>query len=121
MRTADGLRALESGVAAGNEVRLEVDAVVCKNRLLAPEADPSRRSTAAAPTTVWPTADYIVDRFVARIDDGEARRTRAGVYRIWTGLFTGSAPRWKNMTVPRCGFRHVRPSDRVRVATVILE
>lgn len=73
------------------------------------------------PATVWQPGDYIVDRFTARIDDGEARRTPGGVYRIWIGLFTGVAPRWKNMPVSDAASDMYDPSDRVRIATVILE
>jgi hypothetical protein len=60
---------------------------------------PRSQIDGCCPTTVWQPGDYIVDRFDARIDDGEARRNPAGMYRIWTGLVTGAAPRWTDMPV----------------------
>jgi len=206
VRTADGFRVLEPPVTAGSEVRLVVDAALCKDPRLAAESDPIRRSIVRAepddirarpprpviwdrriqlvgwslpdrirsgqpfevalyykvlapidqvwdpawdqawkvfvhfdgasgragradheplggrcPMSSWQPGDYIVDRFTSQLDVGESRRAAPGSYRVWTGFFTGWAPRWTNLAVSEAPPELRDATDRVKIATVILE
>lgn len=48
------------------------------------------------PTSEWQTGDYIVDRHTVLAG---APGLGPGEYQVWTGLFTGQAPSWRNMKV----------------------
>jgi hypothetical protein len=71
--------------------------------------------------SAWQPGDYIVDRFTTLLDAGDARRATPGSYRVWTGFFTGWAPRWTNLPVTEAPAELRDPTDRIQVATVILE
>jgi hypothetical protein len=43
------------------------------------------------------------------------------VYHIWTGLFTGWAPRWVNMAVSEAPADRRDATGRIELATVIVE
>lgn len=61
------------------------------------------------------------DRFTVAIDRNDVRRRPAGVYHIWTGLFTGWAPRWVNMAVSEAPADRRDTAGRIELATVIVE
>jgi hypothetical protein len=49
------------------------------------------------------------------------QRRPAGVYHIWTGLFTGWARRWVNMAVSEAPADRRDATGRIELATVIVE
>lgn len=73
------------------------------------------------PTSTWQPGDYIVDRFTTQIAAGDARPARAGMYHIWIGFFTGWPAHWTNLAVSDAASDMYDRSDRVEVATLILE
>jgi exopolyphosphatase/guanosine-5'-triphosphate,3'-diphosphate pyrophosphatase len=68
------------------------------------------------PTSAWQPGEIIVDRFTAQIDAGQARRSPAGPYRIWIGLFTGRARAGRVCRsathLPTCTIRRVASGSR---------
>jgi hypothetical protein len=70
------------------------------------------------PTSTWQPGDYIIDRFSTRAGGGAFP---GGVYDVWLGFFTGSAPNWKNMTVTEAPGDMRDNVDRVKITTIGLD
>ncbi len=72
------------------------------------------------PTSTWQLGDYIIDR--TTVVAGGAGHP-LGTYELWIGFFTGTAPNYKNMPVSLVpdDMRDKNPTDRVKIATVILD
>jgi hypothetical protein len=47
--------------------------------------------------------------------------SNGGVFEVWTGFFTGSAPNWKNMTVSEAPGDMRDKDDRVKITTITLD
>jgi hypothetical protein len=70
------------------------------------------------PTTTWQPGDYIVDRFTVL---GLAPAYPSGNYDVWTGLFTGENPNWRNMTVSEAPPDMRDNADRVKITAIIVD
>lgn len=70
------------------------------------------------PTSTWQLGDYIIDRFTTSAGSGAFP---GGVYDVWLGFFTGSAPNWKNMTVSEAPGDMRDNVDRVKITTLGLD
>ncbi|MEZ4403468.1 MAG: hypothetical protein R3B06_25810 [Kofleriaceae bacterium] len=66
-------------------------------------------------TSFWQAGDYIVDRF--KVNAGNVSFNK-GPYTVYTGLFTGSNPNWRNMTVTS-GDKDA--NNRVKIGTLLLK
>ena len=69
-------------------------------------------------TGTWQKDDYIVDTYSV-IAGGPA--SPKGSYEVWTGLFTGSNPNWKNMPVSEAPGDMRDNADRVKITTITLD
>lgn len=69
------------------------------------------------PTTTWRAGQHVVDRFTITIPESAA----AGAYALWTGLFTGWAPRWINLPISDAPAAIRDSFDRIALGTVVVE
>jgi hypothetical protein len=69
-------------------------------------------------TGAWQKDDYIVDTYTVIAGGPTFPR---GPYEIWTGLFTGSNPNWKNMPVSEAPGDMRDNADRVKITTITLD
>ena len=69
------------------------------------------------PTSTWQAGDYIIDRHTVTAGNFP------GTYDVWTGLFTGSNPNFKNMPISEGpgDMRDPAGTDRIKMTTIVVE
>ncbi|HLL21648.1 MAG TPA: hypothetical protein VK427_05940, partial [Kofleriaceae bacterium] len=70
------------------------------------------------PTSTWQPGDYIIDK-VNVVAGGGGHPL--GKYELWIGFFTGTAPSFRNMSVSSAPADIKDATDRVKIATLILD
>lgn len=70
------------------------------------------------PTSTWQPGDFIVDRHTMKTGGGGYP---PGKYDLWVGFFTGSAPNFRNMTVSAAPGDMRDTTDRVKIASLLLD
>lgn len=66
-------------------------------------------------TNVWEAGDYIVDTYRVTSNHGALP---VGPYQLWVGLFTGTNPNFRNMSVSSAPAGSADGQQRVKIATV---
>jgi len=69
-------------------------------------------------TSMWQQGDYIIDKFTVNAGDPSFPRDD---FEVWTGLFTGSNPNWRNMPVSTARDGLKDNVNRVRIGTIRLK
>ena len=70
------------------------------------------------PTSTWQPGDFIIDRHPMKTGGGGYP---PGKYDLWIGFFTGSAPNFRNMTVSAAPGDMRDTTDRVKIASLLLD
>lgn len=70
------------------------------------------------PTSTWQPGDYVIDRHPMKTGGGNYP---PGKYDLWIGFFTGSAPNFRNMTVSAAPGDMRDTTDRVKIASLLLD
>jgi 4-amino-4-deoxy-L-arabinose transferase-like glycosyltransferase len=70
------------------------------------------------PTSSWQPGDFVIDRHPMKTGGGGYP---PGKYELWIGFFTGSAPNFRNMTVSAAPGDMRDTTDRVKIASLLLD
>ena len=70
------------------------------------------------PTSTWQPGDFVVDRHPMKTGGGGYP---PGKYELWIGFFTGSAPNFRNMSVSAAPGDMRDTTDRVKIASLLLD